>query len=209
MPPPLTDGRIDYTDGTKPTTDQLARDVTAFLAWAAEPHLEARKRIGLQVMIFLIVFAGLLYFTKKKVWSGRGRTNIAKSSRREHATRIPGTELGQPPGRRSHADGPLHCLLLAGGRWRRVAAQGNSKVDRIEIVEAGIFRAETAATEKRPARRPVTRHILRGHHADRIDDTDRGEGRPAFRHAVHGSSAGRTRRPVRLTSVTHYPARRA
>ena len=48
--------------------DQLARDVTAFLAWAAEPHLEARKRIGLQVMIFLIVFAGLLYFTKKKVW---------------------------------------------------------------------------------------------------------------------------------------------
>ena len=68
MPPPLTDGRIEYTDGTKPTADQLARDVTAFLAWAAEPHMEARKRIGLQVMIFLIVFAGLLYFTKKKVW---------------------------------------------------------------------------------------------------------------------------------------------
>ena len=68
MPPPLTDGRIDYTDGTKPTADQLARDVTAFLAWAAEPHLEARKRMGMQVIIFLMVFAGLLYFTKKKVW---------------------------------------------------------------------------------------------------------------------------------------------
>ena len=68
MPPPLSDGRVEYTDGTKPTAEQLARDVTAFLAWAAEPHLEARKRIGLQVMIFLIVFAGLLYFTKKKVW---------------------------------------------------------------------------------------------------------------------------------------------
>ena len=47
----------------------MAHDVTAFLAWAAEPHLEARKRLGLQVMMFLLVFAGLLYFTKKKVWS--------------------------------------------------------------------------------------------------------------------------------------------
>jgi ubiquinol-cytochrome c reductase cytochrome b/c1 subunit len=68
MPPPLTDGRVDYTDGTPTTTAQLAHDVTAFLMWTAEPHLVARKRIGLQVMIFLIVFAGLLYFTKKKVW---------------------------------------------------------------------------------------------------------------------------------------------
>ena len=39
------------------------------MMWAAEPHMEARKRIGFQVMIFLIVFAGLLYFTKKKVWA--------------------------------------------------------------------------------------------------------------------------------------------
>jgi cytochrome c1 len=49
--------------------DQYSRDVTAFLMWAAEPHLEARKRIGFQVIIFLIVFAGLAYFTKKKVWA--------------------------------------------------------------------------------------------------------------------------------------------
>jgi cytochrome c1 len=74
MPPPLSDGRITtdgkpvYDDGTAATVDQMAHDVTAFLAWAAEPHLEARKRIGLQVMVFLLVFAGLLYFTKKKVW---------------------------------------------------------------------------------------------------------------------------------------------
>jgi ubiquinol-cytochrome c reductase cytochrome b/c1 subunit len=68
MPPQLTDGRVTYDDGTKPTADQLARDVTAFLAWAAEPHLEARKRLGLQVLVFLIVLTGLLYFTKKKVW---------------------------------------------------------------------------------------------------------------------------------------------
>ena len=39
------------------------------MMWAAEPHLEARKRIGFQVMIFLIIFSGLMYFTKKKVWA--------------------------------------------------------------------------------------------------------------------------------------------
>jgi len=69
MPKPLTDGQVTYTDGGPETVDQYAKDVAAFLAWAAEPHMEARKRIGLQVMIFLIVFAGLLYFTKKRVWS--------------------------------------------------------------------------------------------------------------------------------------------
>ena len=69
MPPPLSDKRIDYTDGAPTTVDQLAKDVSAFMMWAAEPHLEARKRIGFQVMIFLIVLAGLLYFTKKKVWA--------------------------------------------------------------------------------------------------------------------------------------------
>jgi ubiquinol-cytochrome c reductase cytochrome b/c1 subunit len=68
MPPPLTDGRVDYTDGSPQTVTQYARDVAAFLMWAAEPHMEARKRIGFQVMVFLLIFAGLLYFTKKKVW---------------------------------------------------------------------------------------------------------------------------------------------
>ena len=56
------------TTGSPATVDQYSKDVAAFMMWAAEPHLEARKRIGFQVMIFLIVFAGLLYFTKKKVW---------------------------------------------------------------------------------------------------------------------------------------------
>src|SRR5262249_21966336 len=68
MPPPLTDGRVEYTDGSPQTVAQYSKDIAAFLMWAAEPHLEARKRIGFQVMIFLIVFTGLMYFTKKKVW---------------------------------------------------------------------------------------------------------------------------------------------
>ena len=65
MRPPLLDGQVDYTDGTPATVEHYSRDVSAFLMWAAEPHLEARKRIGFQVMIFLIVFATLAYFTKK------------------------------------------------------------------------------------------------------------------------------------------------
>jgi cytochrome c1 len=68
MPPPLSDKRVDYTDGSPMTVEQYAKDISAFLMWAAEPHLDARKRIGMQVFIFLIVLAGLLYFTKKKVW---------------------------------------------------------------------------------------------------------------------------------------------
>jgi ubiquinol-cytochrome c reductase cytochrome b/c1 subunit len=68
MPPPLTDGRVEYTDGTPTTVAQYSRDISAFLMWAAEPHMEARKRIGFQVMVFLIIFAGLMFFTKKKVW---------------------------------------------------------------------------------------------------------------------------------------------
>ena len=62
-------GQVTYDDGSPQTVEQYSKDVAAFLMWAAEPHLDARKRIGFQVMIFLIVFAGLMYFTKKKVWS--------------------------------------------------------------------------------------------------------------------------------------------
>jgi cytochrome c1 len=69
MPQPLQDGQVKYDDGTPETGAQYGKDVAAFLMWVAEPKLDARKRIGFQVFIFLIVFAGLMYFTKKKVWS--------------------------------------------------------------------------------------------------------------------------------------------
>jgi ubiquinol-cytochrome c reductase cytochrome b/c1 subunit len=68
MPKPLNDGQVTYDDGAPQTEAQYAKDVTAFMMWTAEPHMEARKRLGLQVMLFLLVLAGLLYFTKKKVW---------------------------------------------------------------------------------------------------------------------------------------------
>jgi len=70
MPPPLaTDGQVKYDDGSPETLEQYSKDIAAFLMWAAEPHMVARKRIGFQVIIFLLVLSGLLYFTKKKVWS--------------------------------------------------------------------------------------------------------------------------------------------
>ncbi len=69
MPKPLNDGQVTYEDGSPQTVAQYSKDVTAFLMWAAEPHMEVRKRIGFQVFIFLIVLSGLLYFTKKKVWA--------------------------------------------------------------------------------------------------------------------------------------------
>jgi ubiquinol-cytochrome c reductase cytochrome c1 subunit len=68
MPQPITNGAVDYKDGTPPTLEDYSKDVAAFLSWAAEPNLPERKRIGLRVMIFLIVFAVLLYFVKKRIW---------------------------------------------------------------------------------------------------------------------------------------------
>jgi ubiquinol-cytochrome c reductase cytochrome b/c1 subunit len=69
MPKPLSDDQVTYDDGTPQKLDQYAKDVGAFLMWTAEPHLVERKRLGGQVMIFLLIFAGLMYFTKKKVWA--------------------------------------------------------------------------------------------------------------------------------------------
>ena len=69
MPPPLAqDGQVEYTDGTKSTVDQNARDVAAFLTWAAEPSLEARRRIGVATVIFLLVLTGLSYLAYRRVW---------------------------------------------------------------------------------------------------------------------------------------------
>jgi ubiquinol-cytochrome c reductase cytochrome c1 subunit len=69
MPIPLSDGQITYADGTKSSVDQMAKDVSQFLMWAAEPKLEERKQMGLKVMLFLAVFAGIMYAVKRKVWS--------------------------------------------------------------------------------------------------------------------------------------------
>jgi ubiquinol-cytochrome c reductase cytochrome b/c1 subunit len=69
MPQPLANGQVTFDDGSPATLEQYAKDIATFLMWAAEPQMEARKRLGLQVFVFLILFTGLMYFTKKKVWA--------------------------------------------------------------------------------------------------------------------------------------------
>lgn len=81
MPKPLNDGQVDYKgpDGqpqVPETIDQYAKDVAAFLMWAAEPHLEARKAMGFEVVIYLLVFAGLVYVVKKRIWARAGGENF-------------------------------------------------------------------------------------------------------------------------------------
>ena len=63
------EGIVEYSDGTEATMDQMAKDVTTFLAWAAEPELEERHRVGFKVIIYLILLTILVYLSMKKIWS--------------------------------------------------------------------------------------------------------------------------------------------
>ena len=65
---PLSDGAVEYSDGTQVTEAQMAKDVVTFLTWAAEPHLEIRHKTGVRVILYLIVLTMLVYFSMKKVW---------------------------------------------------------------------------------------------------------------------------------------------
>ena len=69
MPNNLSDGLVEYSDGTQSTVDQMAKDVTTFLTWAAEPHLEQRHRMGVKVIIYLVIITILVYISMKRIWS--------------------------------------------------------------------------------------------------------------------------------------------
>ena len=69
MSNPLSDDLVTYADGTKATQAQMAKDVTTFLTWSAEPHLETRHKLGFKVVIFLIILSTLVYFSMRKLWS--------------------------------------------------------------------------------------------------------------------------------------------
>ncbi len=82
MPNILQDGLVTYSDGSPATAQQYAADVTAFLMWTAEPHMEQRKRIGVQVLLFLVDAGSVsLYFTKKKVWTERRGPRLISGGR--------------------------------------------------------------------------------------------------------------------------------
>ena len=69
MPPPLSAGAVEFADGSEATVEQMAYDVTNFLAWAAEPAQEERKRMGVKVALVLLLFSGLAYAVKRKIWT--------------------------------------------------------------------------------------------------------------------------------------------
>ena len=75
MPQPLYEDGIEYLDGTKATSLQMARDVTTFLAWASEPELEERKKLGVTVILFLIVLSILSYFSMRQIWAPLKKQN--------------------------------------------------------------------------------------------------------------------------------------
>jgi ubiquinol-cytochrome c reductase cytochrome c1 subunit len=72
MPPPITaDGQVTYADGTNPSRDQMAKDVSAFLIWTAEPNLESRHRTGIAVLVFLLIGTILAYMAYQNIWADR------------------------------------------------------------------------------------------------------------------------------------------
>tara|TARA_Y100001970_G_scaffold203592_1_gene247807 strand:- start:1405 stop:2184 length:780 start_codon:yes stop_codon:yes gene_type:complete len=69
MASPLSEGIVEYADGTEATVEQMSKDVTTFLMWAAEPHLESRHQMGFKAILYLIILTILVYFSMKKIWS--------------------------------------------------------------------------------------------------------------------------------------------
>ncbi len=68
MAPPLSENLVAYSDGTKATVDQMAKDVVTFLSWAAEPEMEERKHMGIKVLFYLLILTIVLYLSKRKIW---------------------------------------------------------------------------------------------------------------------------------------------
>ena len=69
MSAPLSEGIVEYADGTTASVEQMAKDVTTFLSWAAEPELEQRHKTGIKVIIYLILLTVLVYLSMRKIWS--------------------------------------------------------------------------------------------------------------------------------------------
>jgi ubiquinol-cytochrome c reductase cytochrome c1 subunit len=72
MPPPLAPGKVQFDDGTRSSVSEEAWDVAAFLEWAADPKMEQRKELGVSVLIFLVLFSGLLWVTYRNLWRDIG-----------------------------------------------------------------------------------------------------------------------------------------
>ena len=85
MSEPILDDSVEYLDGTATTKEQIAKDVTTFLVWASEPHLESQHKMGFRVIIYLIILITLVYMSKQKVWS---RYKLKKEEEEENFDKV-------------------------------------------------------------------------------------------------------------------------
>jgi len=97
MAEPISDGAVEYMDGTETTKAQMAKDVTTFLVWAADPHLEARHKMGFKVFFYLIVLLTLVYLSKQKVWSRFSSKNEEEEEVFDKAERVVTEYEGEDP----------------------------------------------------------------------------------------------------------------
>ena len=97
MAEPISDGIIDYADGTETTKAQIAKDVTTFLVWAADPHLEARHKMGFKVFFYLIILFIMVYLSKQKVWSRFGSKREEEEESFDKAERAVTEYEGEDP----------------------------------------------------------------------------------------------------------------
>jgi len=97
MAEPISDGAVEYADGTEASKSQMAKDVTTFLVWAADPHLESRHKIGFKVFFYLIVLLTLVYLSKQKVWSRFGGKTKDEEETFDKAERVVTEYEGEDP----------------------------------------------------------------------------------------------------------------
>jgi len=97
MAEPISDGTVEYADGTETTKAQIAKDVTTFLVWAADPHLEVRHKMGFKVFFYLIILLILVYLSKQKVWSRFGPKKEEKEEAFDKIERVVSEYEGENP----------------------------------------------------------------------------------------------------------------
>ena len=97
MSEPIVNGSVVYADGTEATKAQISKDITTFLVWAAEPHLEARHKMGFKVFFYLIILLTLVYLSKQKVWSRFGGKTDDKEEAFDKAERVVTEYEGEDP----------------------------------------------------------------------------------------------------------------
>ena len=97
MSAPIMDGIVEYADGTEATTAQMSKDVTTFLVWAAEPHLESQHRMGFKAIIYLIILLTLVYMSKQKVWSRFGSKEEPKEETFDKVEKVVTKYEGEDP----------------------------------------------------------------------------------------------------------------